>query len=81
MAWLVLRRHQAITWTNVNFLLIRYRGIHPRAIPQETLKIIYPSYEFDYYSIKITAASLMGQRVSIPWLAPCIQSLGYYIYV
>ena len=45
--------HQAITWTNVHFLLVRFYGIYLRAISQEipqssiskiSLKIIYPEF-------------------------------------
>ena len=32
-------RHQAITWTNVEFLLVRYCGIHLRAISQIVPKL------------------------------------------
>ena len=34
-----LGQHQAITWTNVDFLLVRLCGIHPREISQWVPKL------------------------------------------
>ena len=60
--WLVAWRHQAITWTNVDFLSIRICGIH---LEQFHIKcpatILYN--EFENYTFKITATTPRGQWV------------------
>ena len=48
MAWGVCQ-HQAITWNNVNFLLVRFCGIHLGEISQGT--ILYS--EFENYTFKL----------------------------
>ena len=37
--WLIAWRHQAITWTNVDFLLLSFFGIHAIKIPQRVHKL------------------------------------------
>ena len=39
--WFVAWWHQAITWTSVDFSLVRFFGIHLRAIPQWALKLLF----------------------------------------
>ena len=39
--WLVAWSHQALTWTNVQISLVRFCGIHPRAISQWVLMLLF----------------------------------------
>ena len=39
--WLVAWRHQAITWTNVDFSLVRFLVIHLRAVSQWVPKLLF----------------------------------------
>ena len=62
--WLVAWRHQAITWTNVDFSLVRLPGIHLRTISQWVPKLLILYNEFDSYDPEITATSPRGQWVN-----------------
>ena len=42
--WLVFWRHQAITWTNVYFSLVKFCSIHLRATPQRIPRPLFPIY-------------------------------------
>ena len=43
VAW----QHQAITWTNVDFLVMRFNGIHLRAIWQQVPELLFYINEFE----------------------------------
>ena len=63
MWWLVAWRQQVITWTKVNFSLMRFYGIH--------LRVISPCVpEFENYSLKVTVTSLNE-------LTPCGLVMSY----
>ena len=68
--WLAAWWHQVVTWTNVDFSLVRSCGMHLRAISQST--ILYN--ELEDHSFEITTASPRRQRVkecnliTCPWL-------------
>ena len=57
--WLRWLRHQAIIWTNVNFLKVRYTDIHLRAILQEISQI-----SITKFSLKITGLILSSNLPS-----------------
>ena len=53
-----------MTWTNIDFLLVRSSGIHPRAISQWMSKLRFLSNEFENQIYKITATSPMANVLS-----------------
>ena len=54
--WLVAWQHQAITWTNVDFLLMKFYDIHLRAVEQQVSKLL-----FCIISLKIILLKLSPQ--------------------
>ena len=62
--WLVAWRHQAITWTYIDFLFVRLCGIHLRVILQPIPMILFYVMSENYTS-KIIATSPRHQWVNL----------------
>ena len=52
--WLVAWQHQAITWTNVDLLLVRFNDILFRAISEQVSQVIYHCHWLEKYSSTIS---------------------------
>ena len=63
--WLAVWRRQAITWTNVDFLSVRFCGIHKESnfIASDQATILYNKFEIS--TCKIIATSPRGQWVRL----------------
>ena len=59
--WLAAWQHQAITWTNVDSLLVRMFSFHLKAITQQVHNLLYNAMNFKNYTFKIMATSPKGQ--------------------
>ena len=60
--WLGAIRHQAITWTNVDFPLVRFHGIHLRALSNFTASGWVPMLLFCIMILKIVHLRLLTHR-------------------
>ena len=61
--WLNASQHQAIIWTNVDFSLVRFCGIHPRAISQCKPKQLFCMVSFKNLTYELTVKSSRNQWV------------------
>ena len=61
--WLVASWHQAITWTNTDFALVRFCWTDLTAITQRVHKVLLCYNEFEKATFNIIAACHIGQGV------------------
>ena len=82
--WFVVWRHLSITWTKVDYSMVRYCGIHLRAFSQWMLKllILFCMMSLKTVLLKTTFASPSGQWVSSLWPSDiiwCLTAPSHYL--
>ena len=65
--WLVAWWQQAIDWTNVDFPLVRFCGIHQRIISQWVTKLLFCIMSFKIILLKLHPQLLGVNELIFPW--------------
>ena len=66
--WLVAWQHQAITWTNIDLSLVKFCGIHLRAISHRVGKLLFCVMRKLYLKITVTSPGVNELNMDLRYL-------------